>query len=70
MRPWFERVASESNIADAVSRFDFGDMELLGATRADIDFELAFRAVRDAINKHGCPTMGDVSELVAPRPHA
>ena len=70
MRPWFERVASESNIADAVSRFDFSDMEMLGATEASVDFDVLFSAVCEAIRKQGCSIMDSVSKLVAPRPNA
>ena len=70
VRPWFERVASESNIADAVSRFDFSDMEALGATEAGVDFDVLFCAVCEAIKKRGCPTMDAVSRLVVPRPNA
>ena len=49
--PWFERVSSKDNIADAVSRFDFTEAESQGWLRVhpplDKVWEVLLRAVRD-----------------------
>ena len=45
INPWFERVASASNIADAISRFDLSEAARQGWYVAQLDFSVVFEAL-------------------------
>ena len=50
--PWFERVSSAANPADAVSRGEFLDAWSLGAVKVEDDFGAVWPILQDAVSRH------------------
>ena len=50
--PWFERVSSQTNISDKISRQDFSDVARLQASQVPVNFEKVWPLLLDPVHNH------------------